>query len=129
MDCIADDFTGATDLANAPVQQGMRTVKTIGVPADDVVVDDVGAVMVARKSRNIPVKDAVSRSLEALDWLRVRKAGQIVFEYCSTFDSSDPGNIGPVADALRISALRIGPQIDPVVPRYSTIGGPPLALA
>ena len=97
--CIADDFTGATDLANNLVRGGMRTVQTIGVP--DAPVDvQADAVVVALKSRTIPAADAVAQSLAALDWLRQRGAQQIYFKYCSTFDSTPAGNIGPVTEAL-----------------------------
>jgi 3-dehydrotetronate 4-kinase len=97
---IADDFTGATDLANMLVRAGMRTVQTIGVPRGADVALDADAVVVALKSRTIAPRDAVSQSLAALDWLRTRRARQIYFKYCSTFDSTEDGNIGPVADAL-----------------------------
>jgi len=97
---IADDFTGATDLANTLVSQGMRTVQTIGVPQTDLDLGDAEAVVVALKSRTAPVAEAVSASLEALDWLRHLGARQFFFKYCSTFDSTPAGNIGPVADAL-----------------------------
>ncbi|MDT6964693.1 four-carbon acid sugar kinase family protein [Cupriavidus sp. SZY C1] len=95
--CIADDFTGATDLANTLVRNGMRTVQTIGVPVGTV---DADAVVVALKSRTIPADDAVAQSLAALEWLRAQGCRQFVFKYCSTFDSTDAGNIGPVAEAL-----------------------------
>ena len=98
--CIADDFTGATDLANTLVKGGMRTVQAIGVPASDGVAAHADAVVVALKSRTIPGADAVAQSLAALAWLRGRGARQVFFKYCSTFDSTDAGNIGPVADAL-----------------------------
>jgi len=97
---IADDFTGATDLANMLVRAGMRTVQTIGVPRGADVAPDADAIVVALKSRTIAAGDAVSQSLAALDWLRTRGARQFYFKYCSTFDSTDQGNIGPVADAL-----------------------------
>lgn len=97
---IADDFTGATDLANMLVRAGMRTVQTIGVPRGAGVAPDADAVVVALKSRTIPAGEAVAQSLAALDWLRARSAQQFYFKYCSTFDSTDQGNIGPVADAL-----------------------------
>lgn len=102
--CIADDFTGATDLANNLVRNGMRAVQTIGVPAGplDVAADTV---VVALKSRTIPVGDAVAQSLEALRWLQAQGAKQIYFKYCSTFDSTAQGNIGPVTEAL-MDALR-----------------------
>jgi 3-dehydrotetronate 4-kinase len=97
--CIADDFTGATDLANNLVRSGMRVVQTIGVPARPADAD-VDAVVVALKTRTIPSAEAVARSLDALQWLRSQGAGQIYFKYCSTFDSTPEGNIGPVTEAL-----------------------------
>src|SRR5262249_9430761 len=97
---IADDFTGATDLANTLVRQGMRTVQLIDVPPPSLQVPEADAVVVALKSRTIPAAEAVRLSLAALDWLRRQGARQILFKYCSTFDSTDAGNIGPVADAL-----------------------------
>lgn len=101
--CIADDFTGATDLANNLVRAGMRTVQTIGVP-DASLKFDADAVVVALKSRTIDPADAVAQSLAALAWLRAAGCRQLYFKYCSTFDSTDRGNIGPVTDAL-MSAL------------------------
>jgi uncharacterized protein YgbK (DUF1537 family) len=98
--CIADDFTGATDLANTLVKAGMRTVQTIGVPTAEGAAAGADAVVVALKSRTIPPADAVAQSLAALAWLRERGVRQAFFKYCSTFDSTDAGNIGPVADAL-----------------------------
>ncbi|GAB5095438.1 MULTISPECIES: 3-oxo-tetronate kinase [unclassified Caballeronia] len=97
--CIADDFTGATDLANMLVRGGMRTVQSIGVPAAGTKIE-ADALIVALKSRTIPAEDAVRQSLEALEWLRAQGCRQFIFKYCSTFDSTDKGNIGPVADAL-----------------------------
>lgn len=97
--CIADDFTGATDLANNLVRAGMRVVQTVGVPAQ--MLDEAAdAVVVSLKSRTIAPKQAVAQSLEALEWLRQHGARQIYFKYCSTFDSTEEGNIGPVTDAL-----------------------------
>lgn len=98
--CIADDFTGATDLCNTLVRNGMRAVQLIGVPRKGLELPDAEAVVVALKSRTIPAADAVRQSLEALDWLQAAGARQILFKYCSTFDSTDAGNIGPVGDAL-----------------------------
>jgi 3-dehydrotetronate 4-kinase len=95
---IADDFTGATDLANTLVRQGMRTVQVIDVPT--VPPGDVDAVVIALKSRTIPAADAVAQSLAALAWLQAAGARQVLFKYCSTFDSTAAGNIGPVAEAL-----------------------------
>jgi uncharacterized protein YgbK (DUF1537 family) len=98
--CIADDFTGATDLASMLVRHGMRTVQLIGVPDAGAPVGDAQAVVVALKSRTIPAGQAVRQSLDALAWLRAQGAGQILFKYCSTFDSTADGNIGPVSEAL-----------------------------
>jgi 3-dehydrotetronate 4-kinase len=97
---IADDFTGATDLCNTLVRRGMRTVQLIDVPAPGAAVGDAEAVVIALKSRTIPAAEAIEKSLAALDWLRRAGACQILFKYCSTFDSTDEGNIGPVAEAL-----------------------------
>jgi len=102
--CIADDFTGATDLANTLVRQGMSTVVLLGVLNGRV--PDADAVIVALKSRSIPAGDAVRLSLNALDYLKRGGARQYYFKYCSTFDSTDAGNIGPVADAL-LAALGV----------------------
>jgi uncharacterized protein YgbK (DUF1537 family) len=104
--CIADDFTGATDLANMLVRGGMRTIQTIGVPATPLT-EDVDAIVVALKSRTIPAPEAVAQSLAALHWLQQAGARQIYFKYCSTFDSTPKGNIGPVTDAL-MDALGTG---------------------
>jgi 3-dehydrotetronate 4-kinase len=97
--CIADDFTGATDLANNLVRAGMRVVQTIGV-ADRPAASDVDAVVVALKSRTTPAADAVAQSLAACRWLKANGATQIYFKVCSTFDSTPRGNIGPVLEAL-----------------------------
>jgi uncharacterized protein YgbK (DUF1537 family) len=97
--CIADDFTGATDLASNLVRAGMRVVQTIGVPKGPLG-EPVDAVVVALKSRTIPADEAVALSLEALAWLRGEGARQVYFKYCSTFDSTPRGNIGPVTEAL-----------------------------
>jgi uncharacterized protein YgbK (DUF1537 family) len=99
---IADDFTGATDLANTLVRQGMRTVQLIDVPdrPPDALIDEVDAVVIALKSRTIAATDAVARSLAALAWLQAAGVRQVLFKYCSTFDSTADGNIGPVAEAL-----------------------------
>jgi uncharacterized protein YgbK (DUF1537 family) len=97
--CIADDFTGATDLANTLVRAGMRVVQANGVPAGPADAD-VDAVVVALKTRTVPVDEAVAASLAALGWLRGEGAARIHFKICSTFDSTPRGNIGPVAEAL-----------------------------
>ena len=105
--CIADDFTGATDLCSMLVRNGMRTVQLIGVPQADTPAPDIDAVVVALKSRTTPVKQAVGDSLAALAWLKQAGCRQFFFKYCSTFDSTEHGNIGPVADAL-LEALGAG---------------------
>ena len=97
---IADDFTGATDIAGMLVKGGMRTIQTIGVPAKGAIPDDVDAVVVALKSRSIAASDAVAQSLDALKALKAAGCARFFFKYCSTFDSTDAGNIGPVGDAL-----------------------------
>ena len=97
--CIADDLTGATDLANNLVRSGMRVVQAIGVPLGPLDVQ-ADAVVVALKSRTIAPADAIAQSLDALKWLQAQGAQQIYFKYCSTFDSTAQGNIGPVAEAL-----------------------------
>jgi uncharacterized protein YgbK (DUF1537 family) len=96
--CIADDFTGGTDLANNLVRAGMRTVQLIGVPEGESPGCD--AAVVALKSRTAPVDQAVAQSLAAARWLRAQGATQIYFKVCSTFDSTPQGNIGPVTEAL-----------------------------
>ena len=97
--CIADDFTGATDLANNLVRAGMRVVQTIGMPADGIA-PEADALVVALKSRTIAAADAVAQSLAACRWLKSHGAQQIYFKVCSTFDSTPQGNIGPVMAAL-----------------------------
>jgi len=97
--CIADDFTGATDLANNLVRAGMRCVQTIGVPDGGAAVQ-ADAIVVALKSRTVPAAEAFEQSLAALRWLQAQGVEQIYFKYCSTFDSTPEGNIGPVTEAL-----------------------------
>ncbi len=105
--CIADDFTGATDLAAMLVKGGMRAVQLIGVPGAGDAVPEADAIIVALKSRTAPVRDAVGESLAALAWLQKAGCRQFFFKYCSTFDSTPEGNIGPVAEAL-VDALGAG---------------------
>ena len=97
--CIADDFTGGTDLAGMLVKAGMRTVQMIGVPQNPIG-DDIDAVVIALKSRTTPAAEAIAESLAALRWLQQAGCKQVYFKYCSTFDSTARGNIGPVAEAL-----------------------------
>ncbi|MCS3760868.1 3-oxo-tetronate kinase [Bradyrhizobium centrosematis] len=117
--CIADDYTGASDLANTLTRAGLRTVQTIGVPADDLALPEVDAVVVSLKSRSIEAGLAVSRSRAAETWLRSRGASHVLFKICSTFDSTDAGNIGPVMDALRAEC---GEAIVLVTPAFPETG-------
>ena len=117
--CIADDYTGASDLANTLTRAGLRTVQTIGVPADDLALPEVDAVVVSLKSRSIEAELAVSRSRAAERWLRGRGAAHVLFKICSTFDSTDKGNIGPVMDALRADS---GDRIVLVTPAFPETG-------
>lgn len=117
--CIADDYTGASDLANTLTRAGLRTVQTIGVPADELKLPEVDAVVVSLKSRSIEASLAVSRSQAADKWLRSRGANHVLFKVCSTFDSTDAGNIGPVMDALRGSS---GDAIVLVTPAFPETG-------
>jgi len=115
--CIADDFTGATDLANTLVKAGMSAVQVIGVP--DGPLPEADAVIVALKTRTAPVADAVGQSLAACDSLTRAGARQIFWKYCSTFDSTDEGNIGPVGDAL---LKRLGAGFAIACPAFPTNG-------
>jgi 3-dehydrotetronate 4-kinase len=117
--CIADDYTGASDLANTLTRAGLRTVQTIGVPADELTLPEVDAVVVSLKSRSIEASLAVSRSRAAEKWLRGRGAAHVLFKICSTFDSTDAGNIGPVMDALRADS---GETIVLVTPAFPETG-------
>jgi uncharacterized protein YgbK (DUF1537 family) len=117
--CIADDYTGASDLANTLTRAGLRTVQTIGVPADDLALPEVDAVVVSLKSRSIEAGLAVSRSRAAEKWLRGRGVAHVLFKICSTFDSTDAGNIGPVMDALRADG---GESIVLVTPAFPETG-------
>ena len=117
--CIADDYTGASDLANTLTRQGLRTVQTIGVPPDDLALPEVDAVVVSLKSRSIQADAAVERSRAAEKWLRGRGAGHVLFKICSTFDSTDAGNIGPVMDALRADS---GDSVVLVTPAFPETG-------
>ena len=117
--CIADDYTGASDLANTLTRAGLRTVQTIGVPPDDLKLPEVDAVVVSLKSRSIEADLAVTRSRAAETWLRGRGASHVLFKICSTFDSTDAGNIGPVMDALRADS---GDAIVLVTPAFPETG-------
>ncbi|MBM3518668.1 MAG: four-carbon acid sugar kinase family protein [Alphaproteobacteria bacterium] len=116
--CIADDSTGATDLANTLVKQGMRTVQLIGVP-DSARPPDSDAVVVALKTRTCSPAEAVARSRAALSWLKRAGSRQFFFKYCSTFDSTAQGNIGPVAEALMAD---LGGGVTIACPAFPTNG-------
>ncbi|THD75481.1 MAG: four-carbon acid sugar kinase family protein [Bradyrhizobium sp.] len=117
--CIADDYTGASDLANTLTRCGLRTVQTIGVPSDDLALPEVDAVVVSLKSRSIEAALAVSHARTAEKWMRGRGAAHVLFKICSTFDSTDAGNIGPVMDALRADS---GDTIVLVTPAFPETG-------
>ncbi|MEM8801979.1 MAG: four-carbon acid sugar kinase family protein, partial [Pseudomonadota bacterium] len=106
---IADDFTGASDIALTLAEGGMSVAQFIGVPRA-AVDPNLGAGVVALKSRTAPVDEAVSDSLSACEWLLGQGAEQIILKVCSTFDSTEQGNIGPVLDALTM-CLNAGPVI------------------
>jgi uncharacterized protein YgbK (DUF1537 family) len=114
---IADDFTGASDLGNMLARAGMSTTLCFGTP--DEAASGTEAVVVALKTRSIPADDAVSQSLDALNWLRSQRCDQVYFKYCSTFDSTPAGNIGPVLEAL---ARALGAPRAVVVPSFPEAG-------
>ena len=99
--CVADDVTGATDLAINLVQGGLSVIQVMGVPTSEELDQiDADAIVVALKSRSIPAAEAISQSLASLDALRRIGVDRSFFKYCSTFDSTEQGNIGPVAEAM-----------------------------
>ena len=114
--CIADDYTGASDLANTLTRCGLRTVQTIGVPASDLALPEVDAVVVSLKSRSIEAGLAVTRSRAAEKWMRSRGVSHVLFKICSTFDSTDAGNIGPVMDAMRADSADAIVLVTPAFP-------------
>jgi uncharacterized protein YgbK (DUF1537 family) len=117
--CIADDFTGATDLATNLVSQGLRTVVVFGHQAATADIRDADAVVVALKSRTAPVEEAVGSSLQALDFLETLGVEKIYVKYCSTFDSTAKGNIGPIIDAV---LGRLDQDTTIVVPSFPAAG-------
>lgn len=96
---IADDFTGGTDIASFLVKGGLNTVQLSGVP-HSLIETDADAIVISLKSRSCAPSEAIEQSLNALAYLQQNDCTQIYFKYCSTFDSTDKGNIGPVTDAL-----------------------------
>jgi uncharacterized protein YgbK (DUF1537 family) len=117
--CVADDYTGASDLANTLTRNGLATVQTIGVPAADLPLEGVEAVVVSLKSRSIAAAEAVAACRAAASWLRGQGAGHVMFKICSTFDSTDAGNIGPVTLALQSDG---GTQSVLVTPAFPETG-------
>lgn len=114
--CIGDDFTGSSDLANTLAKAGMAVVQYSGVPS--VPADaSVEAGVIALKSRSIPAAEAIKQSLAALKWLQNQGCKQFFFKYCSTFDSTDDGNIGPVAEALASALAADAVIVCPAFPR------------
>ncbi|WP_350304939.1 3-oxo-tetronate kinase [Photorhabdus viridis] len=120
---IADDFTGATDIAGFMVQSGWRVVQLLDTPDENTIISqnigaqNIDAIVISLKSRSCPVDEAVNNALKSCRWLR-RKAGcqQIFFKYCSTFDSTSKGNIGPVTDALMDELTTDITLISPALP-------------
>ena len=117
--CIADDLTGATDVGLMLTRAGMRVIQVIGVPDDDILPADADAIVVALKSRTIPASEAVRQSLQSASALLSAGARQLMFKYCSTFDSTEAGNIGPVAEAL---LERVGGGLTIATPAFPATG-------
>jgi uncharacterized protein YgbK (DUF1537 family) len=116
--CLADDYTGATDVAAALRRAGLTTVLLFGIPDDDLVLPPCQAVVVALKTRSVPAPDAVAQSRHVAGWLRDRGVRTVYFKYCSTFDSTDEGNIGPVTDALLDAAGADVTVLCPTTPEH-----------
>jgi 3-dehydrotetronate 4-kinase len=116
--CIADDFTGASDIANTLAKAGMSAVQTVGIP-DARFKPTSDACVISLKSRSIPASDAVRQSLASMEWLLAQGCQQIIFKYCSTFDSTPDGNIGPVAEAL---AKKLGVRGVVICPAFPGAG-------
>lgn len=114
---IADDLTGASDLALMLSREGMKTVQTVGIPPAGFDAGAADAVVVSLKSRTIPAAEAVEQSLAAAEWLLAAGARQLFFKYCSTFDSTPAGNIGPVTEAL---LARLGAGLTLACPAFPT---------
>jgi 3-dehydrotetronate 4-kinase len=99
--CIADDYTGASDLANTLTRNGLRTIQTIGIPDAGFDMPEVDAAVIAMKIRSIAGGEAVAAARSAHRWLEARGVAHVLYKICSTFDSTEAGNIGPVTEALR----------------------------
>src|ERR1700754_4782142 len=116
---VGDDFTGSGDIANTLAKAGARTVQYVGIPQEPQTAGTIDAAVIALKSRSTAPAEAVAQSLAACRWLAENGAEQIVFKYCSTFDSTPQGNIGPVAEAL---ADALGVKGVVVCPAFPTAG-------
>lgn len=114
--CIADDYTGASDLANTLTKNGLRTVQTVGIPDPALHLPDVDAVVVALKIRSVPASDAIAAATAADIWLRRHGARHVLYKICSTFDSTAAGNIGPVTEALIGSDMHTAVLVTPAFP-------------
>ncbi|MBX5039496.1 four-carbon acid sugar kinase family protein [Rhizobium lentis] len=131
---IADDYTGASDLANTLTKNGLRTVQTVGIPDPALALPDVDAVVISLKIRSVPASEAVTAATEAERWLRERGAHHVLYKICSTFDSTDAGNIGPVTEALSDAAGGGSVLVTPAFPEtgrtvylgHLFVGGQPL---
>ncbi|ARQ61751.1 MULTISPECIES: 3-oxo-tetronate kinase [Rhizobium] len=131
---IADDYTGASDLANTLTKNGLRTVQTVGIPDPSLALPDIDAVVVSLKIRSVPASEAVNAATKAERWLRQQGAGHVLYKICSTFDSTDAGNIGPVTEALSEAAGGGGVLVTPAFPEtgrtvylgHLFVGGQPL---
>ncbi|PDT11239.1 MULTISPECIES: 3-oxo-tetronate kinase [unclassified Rhizobium] len=131
---IADDYTGASDLANTLTKNGLRTVQTVGIPDPSLALPDVDAVVVSLKIRSVPASEAVTAATKAERWLRQQGADHVLYKICSTFDSTDAGNIGPVTEALSEAAGGGGVLVTPAFPEtgrtvylgHLFVGGQPL---
>ncbi|WP_309084944.1 3-oxo-tetronate kinase [Chelativorans sp.] len=116
--CIGDDFTGSSDLANTLAKGGMRTVQYTRIPTERAL-PGAQAAVISLKSRTCPPPEAVAMSLAALQWLQEQGCRQFFFKYCSTFDSTPDGNIGPVVEAL---ADRLGVDRTIICPAFPATG-------
>src|ERR1700730_4899870 len=114
--CIADDYTGASDLANTLTRNGLRTIQTIGVPNPTLELPEVDAVVIAVKIRSVPSQEAVAAARAAHRWLATQGASHVLYKICSTFDSTDAGNIGPVTEALRVDTATSVVLVTPAFP-------------
>ncbi|MDP9810390.1 uncharacterized protein YgbK (DUF1537 family) [Rhizobium tibeticum] len=131
---IADDYTGASDLANTLTKNGLSTVQTVGIPDPSLALPDVDAIVVSLKIRSVAAMEAVAAATQAERWLRERGAAHVLYKICSTFDSTDAGNIGPVTDALGKAAGNDVVLVTPAFPEtgrtvylgHLFVGGQPL---